>query len=250
MLSLQHSNRVTFNVNVFGTAATPSVRCIVGETPALSFPALKLKDSEWEVMIDLPSDMKSGAQPFKVEVVLNGRLFTPIQTSIDVQAPSPAEGPVVAAPAITPPPVAQMTSAPEPAPAPAPAIVDLPEPEPEPEPEPVVPKKTVSLDLMASLAPRIDAEVTPREHLPEAPATTLTGLAALVKAPVQKLPPRVTQEAAAPEIKSIKISMLEIANQAAKTDKPAKKPKAAQAKIVAEHKSIPVRLIKGDIIYR
>lgn len=89
MLSLSTTNRVTFNVNIFGTAATPAVRCVLGESPAYSFPATKLGDGQYEVLIDLPSTMSLGAYPFKVEVLLNGRLFTPINHSVPVTGPIP-----------------------------------------------------------------------------------------------------------------------------------------------------------------
>lgn len=87
MISTVVPNKVTFNVNVFGTASTPTVRCVLGEAPAFSFPAIKQADGEYEVVIDLPRDMRVGAYPFKVEVLLNGRLFTPINHSVEVTGP-------------------------------------------------------------------------------------------------------------------------------------------------------------------
>jgi hypothetical protein len=96
MLSLNTTNKVTFNVNVFGTAATPTVRCIIGEAPGFSFPATKLEDGQYEVLIDLPKDLRLGTYPFKVEVLLNGRLFTPINHNVPITGPdAPVEAPAV-----------------------------------------------------------------------------------------------------------------------------------------------------------
>jgi hypothetical protein len=100
MLTLTSTNRVTFNVNVFGTAATPTVRCILGEGPGLSFPATKLQDGQYEVLMDLPKDLKVGAHPFKVEVLLNGRLFTPVTHSVEVTGGATNPVPPVVAPAV------------------------------------------------------------------------------------------------------------------------------------------------------
>lgn len=96
MLSLSTTNKVTFDVNVFGTASTPTVRCIVGEAPGFSFPATKLQDEQYEVLIDLPKDLRLGTYPFKVEVLLNGRLFTPINHNVPVTGPeAPVQAPAV-----------------------------------------------------------------------------------------------------------------------------------------------------------
>jgi hypothetical protein len=112
MLSLNTTNKVTFNVNVFGTAATPTVRCIIGEAPGFSFPATKLEGGQYEVLIDLPKDMRLGTYPFKVEVLLNGRLFTPINHNVPVTGPEAPEAPAVTT-----------NAAPEPAPAISPSLM-------------------------------------------------------------------------------------------------------------------------------
>lgn len=116
MLSTANSNRVTFNVNVFGTAATPTVRCIVGEAPGFSFPATKLEDGMYEAIVNLPATLKPGSYPFKVEVLLNGRLFTPINHDVPVTGAEPAVEP----PALNPTPNPVPTV--EPAPAKAPVV--------------------------------------------------------------------------------------------------------------------------------
>lgn len=84
MLRTSNINRVTFSVNVFGTSALPTVRCIIGDTPGFSFSASKLEHDTYEALVNLPKDLKSGSYAFRIEVLLNGRLFTPINHTIDV----------------------------------------------------------------------------------------------------------------------------------------------------------------------
>ena len=84
MLLLESTNRLTFDVNIQGTATAPVVRCVVGDSPAVSFNAKSLSEGKFEALIDLPKSMTAGSYPFKIEVLLNGRLFTPINTQISV----------------------------------------------------------------------------------------------------------------------------------------------------------------------
>ena len=84
MLTLNTSNRVTFTVNIQGTSSDPTVRCVIGESPALTFAAKELQNGKYESLMDLPSSLGEGSHPFKIEVLLNGRIFTPIQTSVSV----------------------------------------------------------------------------------------------------------------------------------------------------------------------
>lgn len=85
MLTLNSTNKVTFKVNVHGTASTPTVRCVLGDAPGLTFQAVKLQEDKYEVLMDLPKTLTPGSYPFKIEVLLNGRLLTPISTQISVQ---------------------------------------------------------------------------------------------------------------------------------------------------------------------
>lgn len=218
MLFLHTANRVTFNVNVFGTAATPTVRVMVGETPGLSFPAIKLSGDEWETTIDLPENFTEGAHSFKVEVNINGRMFTPINQSIKVGINSvKVVGPsVVVEPAVT---------------EPAAAV----------KPEPLLVKIAVP-------APRIDAEVRPSVLLPETKPANFGKLDALAKNPIQKKP------AATVSVKSIRISMADVANEAEKNQPavsapiPKPKPKPKTAPPIKETR-IPFSMSKGAVIH-
>lgn len=230
MLSLSTSNKVTFNVNVSGTAATPSVRCLIGEHPAMSFPATKLLNDEWEVIIDLPAGMKPGAHPFKVEVLLNGRLFTPINYSIDVDVS--ADDAVNVAPVQAEPVQAEPVQA-EPAPAPrATNLISMVSKITEPEPTPNIP---VSELAAAEIKPIAKVKIKPRAKQIEIPPAEMKGLEKLAKPPVA-------------EVKQIKISMLDIANEVNRNAPPVK----AKTKPIQEARvqSIPVSLTKGTVIYR
>lgn len=89
MLQANSTNRITFTVGVHGTAAVPSVKCLLGSDPALTFPAVHLNDDQWEVKVKLPADFPAGVYPFKLEVHLNGRVFTPISRELTVLGITP-----------------------------------------------------------------------------------------------------------------------------------------------------------------
>ena len=226
MLSLSTSNKITFNVNVSGTAAIPSVRCLIGEHPALSFPATKLSNDEWEVIIDLPAGTKPGAHSFKVEVLLNGRLFTPINYSIDISADdvNPAPAPAVDAKAedvgTTPLRVSNLMS----------MVSKITEPEPTP-PVPVSER----------VEKPVEKPVEPKKTKPiEIPPAKKAVLRSLQRPPVPKLP--------VVKVPQAKISMLDIANEVNEKAPPVpKKPKPVQE---ARVQSIPVSITKGAVIYR
>jgi hypothetical protein len=269
MLYVDQTNRVTFNVNVMGTAATPSCRCVVGESPALMFPAVKLSGDEWEVTIDLPSDFREGAHPFKIEVLINGRIFTPINHSISVgftEAPVQQEPTITLAPAPMPAPMPEPTIAltQPPAPAPAPAIaVSPPVPAPVLTPAPSqVPAAPISLLKSVLKVPeerkpaeiatpkpkskRLDfklpvpvtehkVELDPLEIVKSAPVPRSTKLEQLAV-----LPPKI--KAAPP--KELKITMTEVAASVADTKH--------QPKTVFQPATPKVGLLKleeGEIVY-
>lgn len=80
------SNPISFKVSVLGTSAEPRVRVILGTTPELSFPATQDGD-KWRADLLVPVGIEAGSYSLRVEVVLNGRLFSPITKSIDIAAP-------------------------------------------------------------------------------------------------------------------------------------------------------------------
>jgi hypothetical protein len=158
MLCTNTTNRITFKVGIHGTAALPTVRCMVGAEPALCFIATNIGGESWEALIKLPEDFPTGVQPFRVEVQLNGRLFTPITKEINITRKEDVESKVT---------VSQVST---------PDIVP-------PGAEPVVtPTATIEPPK-----PRIDAAIVPRTTLPEAPAPA----PAIAPAPTVSVPPAV-----------------------------------------------------------
>ena len=266
MLSLDQTNRVTFTVNVFGTAATPSVRVLIGETPALAFSALKLAGNEYEALIDLPDTIKPGAHQLKIEVLINGKLFTPIQTAITVEGAAPDVP--VAEPAIEPAVEPEFTvvvpvqAAPEPAPAPAPeaprldAVMGVTQPVAEtPAPKVEAPKPAPKRIDVTSLMRELNKPVAEAKGSVEVRISAAPKLSALEGEAKKKRVPKVRKvveqsSAAAPA--SLSATMVEVA--AAADKRAAASPATAQVptptKIVEMNTEIPVSFVRGDVIYQ
>lgn len=214
MLCTNTTNRITFKVGIHGTAALPTVRCMVGAEPALCFLATNIGGDSWEALIKLPEDFPTGVQPFRVEVQLNGRLFTPITREIDITRKDSVESKVtvsqVSEPEAVPAPVA-------PAPAPAP-VIEPPKPRVDavivprtnlPETKPEVKLDVAAVAALADAFAKIDAktpktEAAPiRASLPKAPE--LSGLKGLLEAkPITPVPeikvPVLAEEAPIPPV--------------------------------------------------
>lgn len=215
MLVLNSPNKITFDVNVQGTASTPSVKCIVGEQPGFIYPAVKLADGKFEVLIELPESVQAGSYPFKIDVLLNGRLFTPINTQIDVvqvQTESTIES--------------TSESAPE---SKSEAISDLPI---EIEPVKQEPKKPAS----------IIQQITKEEKTPKTKSTgKLSALEIMAKS---IKPPKKSA-------KVVDISIASIANEAAHRETPSLDSQIQNySESLDIQTTIPTSLIKGKIIYK
>lgn len=221
MFDLATNNRVTFDVNVSGTIAPPTVRAVVGDSPSFTYPAKQLKEGSWEVDIKLPEGTKPGKLPFKIEVLLNGRLFTPITTLVEV-AGAVADPVIVAA--VTPPPKAEPIKV-EP-------IIKAEPPKPKKEPK---------------VAPAVLKTEEPPTPFRE--AAGLSGLAALAKAPIVPLPKRAV---AVPEVEvkaAVRFSLADIDEEATRLEAPRREATVKEA--ITQHvPHVPVTVIKGDVIYR
>ncbi len=238
MLTLNSSNKVTFSVNVHGTSATPTVRCIVGEFPGLQFPATKLADGKYEALVDLPKTLREGAYDFKVEVLLNGRLFTPISTKIDVvggyenkvsddrvaELEPPVEQPLETVLKHA------ATKTEEALPPTAPVM-------PAPKVESLLKKVDETAPAKKPKVSRVEPKLTPK------PA--MSALESVAKAPVQKRKVATPSPAPAP----MKFSMKDIANEAVESDTHTKAEHAPTV-VVEQVTSIPISLVRGDIIYK
>lgn len=205
MLCTNTTNRITFKVDIHGTAASPTVRCMVGAEPALCFIATNIGGDAWEALIKLPEEFPTGVQPFRVEVQLNGRLFTPIQREITVAAKEDVT------PKITVSQVSEPEAAPVQPPAPTP-VIEPPKPRID---AVVVPRENlpetspVKLNLaqaIAALVPQIESKVQskPKTALPKAPE--LSGLKGLTEGNVAPIAPAVNVEPSAEQKKTLQES--------------------------------------------
>lgn len=240
MLTLNFSNRVTFNVNVHGTSSTPIVRCVVGEHPAMVFNATKLQESQYEAIIDLPSaTMRAGSHPFKVEVLLNGRLFTPINMAISVEG---GFGHMVSderAAELTPAPVQPLENVLKN----AAKAKDIP------------PAASVApIPKMESLLKKVD-ETAPFKKTKAvrdpklAPKPAMSALESVAKAPVEKRKKVTVSHTLAPAQPLKKCSMKDVANEAAERDQTTTIEHAPTV-VVEQVTSIPISLTRGDIVYK
>jgi hypothetical protein len=85
MLYSGQTTKITFKVDVMGTSSEPKVRVILQTTPSLSFEAAKIGD-EWVSEISIPDFVSTGSYNLKVEVLLNNKLFTPVNKIIEIQS--------------------------------------------------------------------------------------------------------------------------------------------------------------------
>lgn len=89
MLEIGKANEVKFKVDVNGTQALPEVRLVI-VTPKseLGFKAERMGDG-WFSEVFIPEDVAAGDYDFRVEVVINNRLFTPIKRKVTLGSTAP-----------------------------------------------------------------------------------------------------------------------------------------------------------------
>lgn len=269
MLTLNSANQVTFDVNIQGTASVPVVRCVLGESPSLMFPCTKNSDGKFSSVIDIPAGFSVGKYPFKIEVLLNGRLFTPINTSVDVTGADINVSPAINQPVdATPlPPVEPEIIYPvdedkeELAPAEVPEIVEVPEAQESSvseTPKPSEPK-LMQMVLTSSEKNLNEKKIDEKKSvpiIPIIPVNQVINTTLATKKIDAKLPPL--------EIPKAKFSKLESQQQKSGHRKTIKREKidTSLAAIVTQTKSVPptkalesvvkvpkVSFTKGKIIY-
>ncbi len=281
MLTIGHQHDVTFKVNVMGTSAEASARLVLGTHPELSFPAKKVGDV-WHANLRIPAGMDAGTYPIRVEVVVNNRHFTPLVKQVElvkneVVEPSaaPEELPVEVAPPVELPAVDPAPTAEEPPVETPPDEIEFTATVPqqdETQPQTDVPR--ISIIQMVADRERTDVKEAalqstvekaamvepPVEHISvldvvtSAPKPTLASLQKVLEAPVVKVyTPVVTPLPKPNEVKAVpvKVKLSDVAKIAeAKAPAPKKTASPKKPKPVAELKTeLPVKLIKGDIIY-
>jgi hypothetical protein len=257
MLTLNFTNKVTFDVNVHGTAATPTVRCVVGEYPGLMYQATRLTEGKFEVIIDLPPTMRSGAYPFKIEVMLNGRMFTPINTQINVEGGFENSVSDERIAELEPTPVQPLWSVLQHA---AVKTKEVSAPLIVPQKESLIKEVAKNDEPVRQITKPAEKPikrptvVKPAEPVKEQkpiqipPKPTMSALESVVKAPVQKRKKPASAAAPVLEHKPVKFSMADVANDVAKSEPavPAQEPTVVVEQVTA----VPLTLIKGEVIYK
>lgn len=269
MLTIGHNHDVTFKVSVMGTSAEPTARLVLGTIPELSFPATKTGDL-WCANVRIPADMEAGSYPIRVEVIVNNRHFTPLVKQVELCKVAAAEAPV-----------SSETGVIEPQ-----ATADIPPDEVAAEPEEIAFTATIApqdetqpktdvprISIIQMVADRERSDVKPVSEVGEAsetpvqphvaqtsiidalvaaPKPELSSLQKVVEAPVAKAfapvvtpLPKPTEATALP----VKVKLSDVA-KIAETKEPPRKPTQKKQQPVVELKTgVPVRLVKGEIIY-
>lgn len=264
MLEIGKANEVKFKVGVNGTAASPTVRLIIGDGQnELGFKAEELhgEPGRWFSEVKIPENFKPGSYDFRVEVLLNNRLFTPIKNKVDIGTPEPVvavpihaeEGQPATTPA-TPTQTPDQTKDWEDEGGALPGVKEVPHPlppekvNPKPKslmqqftPEAIKVERGAPVDKAARKAAGGPVKVEPKGNVdpPKKKYTVKTNL------------PQGKKPLATPPLK-VKIS--EIANELVKGEKTqlAKAPKVVEAASPARKpmvSQIPVALKKGEIVY-
>jgi hypothetical protein len=145
MLLIGQSNIVTFKVSVTGSSQEPSARVLVGHDPALCFVATPGGDAtSFQVDLCLPPYLPAGEHDLRVEVIVGGRVSTPINRKVTLVHVEAAMEPVDV------PAMEQVTPvAEEPVATPEPPVAATPA---QPAPEPVAPLIS-SLEVMVEEEP-------------------------------------------------------------------------------------------------
>lgn len=216
----QHT--VDLSVNVMGTSADPTVRLIIETLPEIAFPAYKVGE-RWVSTVFVPANLQAGTYKLRVEVVLNNRLFTPFSKPIEIIAPA-VEAETIAAP----------VQPPEELPVPV-------EVTPAPAPEVVLPP------AIEAIAPPVEA--APVEAAPAAPIKSL--FRDEPPAVVKEEPKKITLPAdffkfTPKEVKKVEIALPPI-DQALKHIKV--EGISTGVKLAETRGSVPVALVKGEIVY-
>lgn len=231
MLTAGQSNNVSFKVNVMGTSSEPRVRVILGASPELSFVANR-DGEKWFSSMDIPGTLAPGSYDLRVEVVLNNRLFTPVNKKIEVKTggisePAPAADPEV--PAAT---VVQVTPATE---APTESV------------------QNVVMPTVVAKMPKIEPKVKV-ESTPAAPAT-LSLLSSIAKATPKKKFEAIRTPLPKPTGKPAEPIRVKISEIDAVTSKAVSHVVEACAEVkkavkrVAKKSGPPVKLVKEQLFY-
>ncbi len=87
MITVNVPSTIGFNVQVHGTSADAEARLVLtANDVGYVFKARKVAPSTFEATVCVPTCVKPGDYPMAVEVMVNGRLFTPLRKTVTVEA--------------------------------------------------------------------------------------------------------------------------------------------------------------------
>lgn len=242
MLTVGQTKNVTFKVNVMGTQSEPRVRVILGANPELSFEATRDGES-WNAPMNIPMHLAPGSYDLRVEVVLNNRLFTPVNKKIDVSAGEHSNEPVQAAatglPVFAPAPKAPVAS-----------LIDLVSSQDE------APPKEIVMPKVVAKLPKVELKAKPKvESTEPVKPAALSLLSTIAKAtPKRKFEalrsgmPKPSDKKAEPirvKISEINAATAEIVSHVREACATAK----AEVKKTNKKPKTPVKLVKEHLIY-
>lgn len=93
ILTLGDNVQLRFNLDIAGTSAHPSeVRVVLGKGPHIIARATPITEGEWEANLPLaPGILEAGKNQLSIEVLLNGRLLTPIKREVELVGETKAD---------------------------------------------------------------------------------------------------------------------------------------------------------------
>lgn len=238
-LPIGQHNTIKFNVNVMGSSQEPRVRVVIGSTPELAFPA-SLLDGKWSVDLAIPESVEAGSYDLRVEVLLNNRLFTPLNKRVELTREAAAPQPAPA----------QSSQAPEKAPQ-EPNIAAPAAPFREAAADEAI-AELEAAELIKTIAAAADSITIKPAPAPATSPVSLGLLQSVAAAKPKKMYERMSSglpKPSAVKAEPIKVTIAQIDGQT-RTTKPkvvAKNPEKMPM-AVKENKT-PIRLVKGDIIY-
>jgi hypothetical protein len=234
MLTIGDTHEITFKVNVMGTSAAPTVRLVFGTHPELGFHAHK-QGEEWMAKVTVPHTVEPGDYPLRVEAVVNHRVFTPLTKMVTIVGADththhvPSEEPLE-----------DVIDTPMPTTLPGHVPQAIITPELAPAHEEVAPKKELPLFTEQEVQKRVKKE-------------TLGLLKKMAESTHKRAPIKTMMPApGSVEAKPIKVTLAEVntmtIDSMAVDAKAAPKKKSTKKLVEIKHE-LPVRLVKGGIVY-
>lgn len=87
MISINVPSTISFNVQVHGTSSDAEARLVLtANDVGYIFKAQRTTPNSFEASVCVPACVQPGQYPMAVEVIVNGRLFTPLRRMVEVDS--------------------------------------------------------------------------------------------------------------------------------------------------------------------